>query len=115
MLSLSRIARTILILYEQLAQLHNALIIALLSNAAIVKPPSPPPDPKPHRKRSGSGRESHLKSWIVGMNKKERERIKALDALSASISLKPRAERDEILAGRAVRIISENKGMLPVS
>ncbi|GJJ11350.1 hypothetical protein Clacol_005582 [Clathrus columnatus] len=91
-----------------LAQLHNTLIIALLSSATIVKPPSPPPDPNPRRKRSGSSRGSHLKTWIVGMNKKERERVKALEGLAAPLPLKPRMERDEIAKGRAVRLFSEN-------
>lgn len=99
-----------------IAQLHNQFVISLLSNAALVNPPTPPPDAsKPHRKRgSASERKMRLKQWAVGMGKRERERIKNLETSVALAQARVRVdkrERDEIALGRAVRLLKEGRGL----
>ncbi|KAF8573598.1 hypothetical protein K439DRAFT_1374917 [Ramaria rubella] len=95
----------------ELAQLHNSLITALLSSAALLNPPPPPPDAtKPHRKRSSSStRATRLKTWTVSMGKRERERIKNLEAATVGLQVRPRKDKDEIALGRAVKLIQEGR------
>ncbi|KAF8478253.1 transcriptional regulator of RNA polII, SAGA, subunit-domain-containing protein [Gautieria morchelliformis] len=95
----------------ELAQLHNTLVTSLLSSAALLHPPTPPPDvSKPHRKRGSSSlRAKRLKSWAVGVGKKERERIKSLEAAAAAVQVHGHKDRDEIALGRSVRLIPEGR------
>jgi hypothetical protein len=91
-------------------------------------PPTPPPDApgKPLRKRrrthryvgeadtdSSLMRFPRLKRWVIGMGRKERERVKALETAASSVENcpKPRLDVNEIAADRGVQLIPEGKGM----
>ncbi|KAL0953541.1 hypothetical protein HGRIS_004763 [Hohenbuehelia grisea] len=109
---------------SNLIQLHNALIISLFDATTYHKrPPTPPPDlPKPPpRKRQrvlpyqgpddpddGTLMSPRLRKWIVGVGKRERERVKKLQAATAPIEpSRPRPEADEIARERGVMLLSE--------
>ena len=99
------------------------MIIAVLGSSLHHAPPTPPPEgpEKPSRKRrkvqSGSGPEgevagaysSRLKTWTVGMGKRERERVKALKEVARLKERLPRPEVDEIAAERGVRLLPEGE------
>ncbi|EKM49981.1 uncharacterized protein PHACADRAFT_188361 [Phanerochaete carnosa HHB-10118-sp] len=105
-----------------LLQLHNSFIVSLLDPSAHLAPPTPPPDaPKPpSRKRrrtlpyqgedddeSETLRSTRLKRWTIGMGKRERDRLRSLDALALSTERSPRREKDEIAADRGVVLLLE--------
>ena len=104
-------------------QLHNSLIISIVSSSLHHAPPTPPPDApgrgKPARKRRRTlgyqdiGAEgdidglhsSQLKRWTVSMGKKERERVKTLETLPLT---RPKPPMDEIARERGVQLLPEN-------
>ncbi|KIP10044.1 hypothetical protein PHLGIDRAFT_125872 [Phlebiopsis gigantea 11061_1 CR5-6] len=105
-----------------LLQLHNSFIVSLLDPSAHLAPPTPPPDaPKsPSRKRrrtlpyqgeddadAVSLRSERLKRWTIGMGKRERDRLRSLDAVALSTERSPRKDRDEIAADRGVVVLHE--------
>ena len=106
-------------------QLHNSFIVSLLDPSAHLAPPTPPPDaPKPPaRKRrrtlpyqgedddeTTTLRSSRLKRWTIGIGKRERDRLRGLDAVALSTERKPRKEVDEIAADRGVVLLPERGG-----
>ncbi|KIJ55245.1 hypothetical protein M422DRAFT_41256 [Sphaerobolus stellatus SS14] len=95
----------------ELAHLHNSLIIALLSSATLNNPPPPPPDiaKTPRKRGSASERARRLKHWAVGMGKRERERVKALEVIATNAPSRPRRDKDEISLGRAVKLLHEGR------
>ncbi|KAH8104135.1 transcriptional regulator of RNA polII, SAGA, subunit-domain-containing protein [Cristinia sonorae] len=104
-----------------LITLHNSLIVSLFDTSAHLAPPTPPPDaPKlPPRKRRRllpyQGEDDHetslrshrLKRWTVGLGRRERERVRGMEAMALSTERRPRKERDEISAERGVQLLSE--------
>ncbi|KAL6304584.1 transcriptional regulator of RNA polII, SAGA, subunit-domain-containing protein [Sparassis latifolia] len=105
-----------------LVQLHNSLIVSLFDTSAHLAPPTPPPDlPKlPPRKRrrtlpyQGADnadamtlRSSKLKRWTVGMGKRERDRIRAMEPYALTVESQPQSYSDEIAAERGVRLLPE--------
>lgn len=58
---------------------------------------------------------SRLKQWAVGVGKKERERVRALEAVSQMAQVYPRADLNEIARERGVRLISEGRGKKSVA
>jgi len=109
-------------------QLHNSLIVSLLDPSAHLAPPTPPPDAPalPPRKRRRTLpyqgeeddittlRSARLKRWTVGLGKRERERLRGLEATALSTERRPRRERDEIAAERGV-VLLEERGEPPGS
>ena len=113
--------------------LHNALIASILGSSLHQPPPTPPPDApgktKPTRKRkrtlpyqghdsggrdgddpeSGTLRSARIKRWIVGMGKKERERMKAIETTMAmNAPERPlRLQLDEISRERGLALPRE--------
>ena len=57
-----------------------------------------------------SGTSTRLKMWTVGAGKKERERVKALEAASRAGVPVNRRMLDEIAQERGVRLLPEGKG-----
>ncbi|EJD07386.1 uncharacterized protein FOMMEDRAFT_164367 [Fomitiporia mediterranea MF3/22] len=108
---------------SHLVQLHNSLIISVLGSSLHHAPPTPPPDVpgKPPRKRrrtaanadaddaSASAHSTRLKMWAVGMGRRERERVKALDTGARAGVKRPRHELDEIVQERGVQLLPEGK------
>lgn len=106
-------------------QLHNSLIVSLLDPSAHLAPPTPPPDapaPPPRKRRrtlpyqgedddTTTLRSTRLKRWTVGLGKRERERLRGLEAVALSTERRPRRERDEIAAERGVVLLQERGGM----
>ncbi|THH13453.1 hypothetical protein EW146_g6766 [Bondarzewia mesenterica] len=107
---------------SQLVQLHNALIISIFDPSAHLVPFSPPPDaPKgPPRKRRRllpyqgpdpheptSLRSARLKRWIVGVGRRERERIRNFEPVALTYDKQPRPEEDEIARERGVQLLPE--------
>ncbi|KAI0629279.1 transcriptional regulator of RNA polII, SAGA, subunit-domain-containing protein [Trametes polyzona] len=105
-----------------LVQLHNTLIVSLFDTSAHLAPPTPPPDvpkPPPRKRRrtlpyqgpdavdDGTLRSARLKKWTVGLGKRERERIRALEAVARNEPVVPREFTDEIAAERGVVLIPE--------
>ncbi|KAI0821573.1 transcriptional regulator of RNA polII, SAGA, subunit-domain-containing protein [Irpex lacteus] len=102
-------------------QLHNSLIVSLLDPSAHLAPPTPPPDapaPPPRKRRrtlpyqgedddTYTLRSSRLKRWIVGLGKRERERLRGLETAALGTERKPRRERDEIAMERGVVLLPE--------
>lgn len=121
LLNISRISDII----TYLVQLHNSLIVSILGSSLHHAPPTPPPEgpDKPSKKRrkvehgtnpdgDGSGAySSRLKSWTIGMGKRERERVKALNEAAGALERRPRPEADEIAAERGVRLIPEGEDL----
>ncbi|KAI0305895.1 transcriptional regulator of RNA polII, SAGA, subunit-domain-containing protein [Multifurca ochricompacta] len=112
-----------------LVQLHNALIISIFDPSTHLVALTPPPDiPKgPPRKRRRllpyqgpdpdepfTLRSSRLKRWAVGINRRERDRIRNLKPVALSAKRKPRPEVDEIANERGVQLLKE-RGELPGS
>ena len=109
-------------------QLHNSLIVSLFDTSAHLAPPTPPPDaPKPPPKKrrrlipyqgddddETSLRSNRLKRWIVGMGRRERERVRGMENMALSTERKARKERDEINAERGVQLLSERGGTCPL-
>ncbi|OSD05537.1 hypothetical protein PYCCODRAFT_1457469 [Trametes coccinea BRFM310] len=108
-----------------LVQLHNTLIVSLFDTSAQLAPPTPPPDvPKPPaRKRrrtlpyqgpdvldEGTLRSERLKKWAVGLGRRERERIRALEAVALNEHVAPKPYTDEIAAERGVVLLEERGG-----
>lgn len=61
----------------------------------------------------GSLRSVRLKKWVVGMGKRERERMKELEGVrGAKPEIRPIKARDEIARERGVRLLSEGKGTI---
>lgn len=106
--------------YFSLVQLHNSLIISVLGSSLHHAPPTPPPDApgKPLRKKrrvvggevDEATQSSRLKQWAVGVGKRERERIKALETISKTKQVGPRPELDEIASERGVQLVPEGRG-----
>ncbi|KAI0026974.1 transcriptional regulator of RNA polII, SAGA, subunit-domain-containing protein [Vararia minispora EC-137] len=106
-----------------LAQLHNALIISLFDPsthkvAAITPPPEVPKGPPRKRRRvlpyQGEGeddaddlRSERLKQWVIGVGKRERERIRSLHNLALSSELELNTEPDLIARENPVYLPSE--------
>ncbi|KAF5361764.1 hypothetical protein D9756_002516 [Leucocoprinus leucothites] len=111
-----------------LVQLHNALIISLFDATAVLKRPQtppPPPAPKaPPKKRrrillpyQGSGtpddtrtfKSARMKRWALAIGRKERERVRNLNATvpQQEIVSRPRKECDEIARERGVILLPE--------
>ncbi|KAF9820596.1 hypothetical protein IEO21_01299 [Rhodonia placenta] len=103
-------------------QLHNSLIVSLFDTSAHLAPPTPPPDvPKPPaRKRRRtlpyqgadtfdptSLRSSRLKRWTVGLGRRERERVRHLEAAAVALDQRPQIHKDEIAAERGVQLVPE--------
>ena len=120
--------------------LHNALIISIIGSSSHHAPPTPPPDgpgkAKPARKRrrmlpyQGVGtvedqttlRSPRLKRWIIGMGRKDRDRLRAMvkvqlengiNGENGAAHIVPRLYNDEISSERGVVLLPEGKG-LPV-
>ncbi|KAF8892095.1 transcriptional regulator of RNA polII, SAGA, subunit-domain-containing protein [Infundibulicybe gibba] len=113
-----------------LVQLHNALIISLFdATAAHRRPVTPPPPaaPKPppqKRKRilfpyQGPGtpeearslRSRRLKRWTLATGKRERERLRSLQAVAPLLDPpRPRRELDEISRERGIVLLPEMGG-----
>ncbi|KAI0641949.1 transcriptional regulator of RNA polII, SAGA, subunit-domain-containing protein [Trametes meyenii] len=106
----------------QLVQLHNTLIVSLFDTSAHLAPPTPPPDvPKPptrKRKRTlpyqgpdatddGTLRSNRLKKWAIGLGRRERDRIRALEVAATNEPIVPRPYTDEIAAERGVILLQE--------
>ncbi|KIK91526.1 hypothetical protein PAXRUDRAFT_830776 [Paxillus rubicundulus Ve08.2h10] len=105
-----------------LVQLHNSLIISLFDFTVHRRPPTPPPDvPKlPPRKRrrilpyqgpddtDGTLRSNRLKRWTVSLGRRERDRIRNLQAQSGTWERqRPRKDADEIARDRGVVLLPE--------
>jgi len=106
-----------------LVQLHNALIVSIFdpsthSVAALTPPPDIPKGPPRKRRRllpyQGPDpdepitlRSSRLKRWAVGINRRERDRIRNLKPVALSSKRVPRPEVDEIANERGVRLLAE--------
>ncbi|GJE90977.1 transcriptional regulator of RNA polII, SAGA, subunit-domain-containing protein [Phanerochaete sordida] len=106
-----------------LLQLHNSFIVSLLDPSAHLAPPTPPPDapkPSPRKRRrtlpyqgddedaeSGTLRSTRLKRWTIGMGKRERDRLRNLDAVALSSERRPRKDLDEVAADRGVVLLPE--------
>ncbi|KAI0352365.1 hypothetical protein OH77DRAFT_1409403 [Trametes cingulata] len=105
-----------------LVQLHNTLIVSLFDTSAHLAPPTPPPDvpkPPPRKRRrtlpyqgpdasdDGTLRSTRLKKWTVGLGRRERERIRALEAVALTEPLVPKPYTDEIAAERGVVLLRE--------
>ncbi|KAI0766940.1 transcriptional regulator of RNA polII, SAGA, subunit-domain-containing protein [Trametes elegans] len=105
-----------------LVQLHNTLIVSLFDTSAHLAPPTPPPDvPKaPARKRrrtlpyqgpddpdDGTLRSERLKKWALGIGKRERDRIRTLEAAAVNEPVVPKPYTDEIAAERGVVLLPE--------
>jgi hypothetical protein len=115
-----------IILIYDLVQLHNALIISLFDPsthkvAAITPPPEVPKGPTRKRRRllpyqgededlNSDLRSERLKQWVVGVGKRERERIRGLHTLALSTESRPRPETDEIARERGVQLLPERGG-----
>jgi hypothetical protein len=112
-----------------LVQLHNALIISIFDPSthlvALTPPPDPPKGPPRKRRRllpyQGSDpdepltlRSSRLKRWVVGIGRRERDRIRNLKPVALSVKRSPRPEVDEIANERGVRLLQE-RGETPGS
>ena len=112
--------------WARLVQLHNSFIVSLLDPSAHLAPPTPPPDapkPPPRKRRrtlpyqgeddtdAVTLRSDRLKRWTIGMGKRERDRLRSLDAVALSTERQPRKERDEIAADRGVVVLHERGGM----
>ena len=109
-------------------QLHNSFIVSLLDPSAHLAPPTPPPDapkPSPRKRRrtlpyqgddedaeSGTLRSTRLKRWTIGMGKRERDRLRSLDAVALSSERRPRKDLDEVAADRGVVLLPERGGAL---
>ena len=108
-----------------LVQLHNALLVSLFDTSAHLAPPTPPPDaPKPpSRKRrrtlpyqgpdpmeQTTLRSERLKKWTVGLGRRERDRVRALEAIAANEQPYPKMYTDEIAAERGVILLPERGG-----
>ncbi|KAI0675529.1 transcriptional regulator of RNA polII, SAGA, subunit-domain-containing protein [Trametes maxima] len=106
----------------QLVQLHNTLIVSLFDTSAHLAPPTPPPDvPKPparKRKRTlpyqgpdatddGTLRSNRLKKWAIGLGRRERDRIRALEMAAMNEPIVPRSHTDEVAAERGVILVQE--------
>lgn len=109
-----------------IVQLHNALIVSLFDTSAHLAPlAAPPPDvprPPPRKRRRTlpyQGPDPHemttlrserLKKWTVGIGRRERDRIRALEAVATNETPHPKAYTDEIVAERGVQLLSERGG-----
>lgn len=103
-----------------LVQLHNALIISLFDTTSHQTPPTPPPEvpkPPPRKRRrtlpyqgpdsADTLRSSRLKKWTIGLGRRERERLRGLEAVALSSEHRPRKEKDEIAKERGVMLLPE--------
>ena len=105
--------------------LHNALLVSLFDTSAQLAPATPPPDipkPPPRKRRrtlpyqgpdpreQTTLRSEKLKQWTVGLGRRERDRIRALEALAANEPRVPKAYTDEIAAERGVQLLLERGG-----
>ena len=107
-------------------QLHNALIISIFDPsthlvAALTPPPDVPKGPPRKRRRllpyQGPDpdepitlRSSRLKRWVVGIGRRERDRIRNLKPVALSSKRKSRPEVDEIANERGVQLLPERGG-----
>ncbi len=105
--------------------LHNALLVSLFDTSAHLAPATPPPDvpkPPPRKRRrtlpyqgpdpteQTTLRSERLKKWVVGLGKRERDRIRTLEAVAISEAHVPKAYTDEIAAERGVQLLAERGG-----
>jgi hypothetical protein len=113
------------------AQLHNALIISLFDPsthkvAAITPPPEVQKGPARKRRRLlpyqgeddddlTSLRSERLKQWVIGVGKRERERIRSLQNEAFSFEREPNPDMDGIARERAAYLPPERGGMLLAS
>ncbi|KAL7280759.1 hypothetical protein ACG7TL_005703 [Trametes sanguinea] len=111
---------------DQVKQYLDSIhLVSLFDTSAQLAPPTPPPDvPKPPaRKRrrtlpyqgpdvldEGTLRSERLKKWAVGLGRRERERIRALEAVALNEHVAPKPYTDEIAAERGVVLLEERGG-----
>ena len=57
-------------------------------------------------------RSERLKKWTVGLGRRERDRIRSLEAIAANEALHARPYTDEIAAERGVQLVPERGGKL---
>ena len=109
--------------------LHNALLVSLFDTSAHLAPATPPPDipkPPPRKRRRTlpyqgpdppeptSLRSEKLKKWVVGLGKRDRDRIRALHTLGLNEAPGPKAYTDEIAAERGAQLLMERGGVFPM-
>jgi hypothetical protein len=104
-----------------LIQLHNALIISLFDASSHRRPPTPPPElpkPPPRKRRrtlpyqgpntaEETLRSVRLKHWTVSVGKRERERLRMLQAAPPLVDPRLRRDMDEIARERGVVLLPE--------
>ncbi|KAI0793889.1 transcriptional regulator of RNA polII, SAGA, subunit-domain-containing protein [Fomes fomentarius] len=106
-----------------LLQLHNALIVTLFDTSAHLAPvAAPPPDvprPPPRKRRRTlpyqgpdpdemtTLRSERLKKWAVGLGPRERDRIRALEAVATNEPPQAKPYTDEIAAERGIQLLLE--------
>lgn len=106
-----------------LVQLHNALIISLFDSTihrhapAIVPAPTPVHKEPPLKRRRTDDynqmlRSTRLKRWTLTVGKRERERVRTLDAMEPPRATLP---TDEIASERGVMLLHERGGMSQAS
>jgi hypothetical protein len=109
-------------------QLHNSLIISLFDITSHLKaqppPPSSPTKPRPRKRRRtlpyqpsdlsdpNTLRSARLKKWALGVGKRERERLKALENVASSVDRPLMSIQDEICQERGVILLPERGGRL---
>lgn len=55
-------------------------------------------------------RSERLKRWTVGMGKRERDRVRALQTYASTVETQPQEWKDEIVAERGVLLLPERGG-----
>ena len=105
--------------HDFIEQLHNSLLISIITAAGSTAPPSAVPLVARERKRkrlrafqgdedeSTESRSKRLKQWAIGAGKPERDRLRALELGDPQSN--PRA-RDEVARPRAISTGPEPQG-----
>ena len=112
-------------------QLHNSFLISIISSSTRHAPPTPPPEAsgsnKPPRKRrrtlpyqgpsngsddfvdgdDGSLRSERLKKWTIGVGRRERDRIKNIEAVAPPEKKKRRVDVNEIAQERGIPLVKD--------
>jgi hypothetical protein len=106
-------------------QLHNALIVSIFDTSrkkVLAKPVVDAPKKPPRKRRrllpyqgpdeadAASLTSERLKKWTVGLGKRERERVQALEAGFGPPLEWPQPKQDEIARERGVVRLSERGG-----